>query len=186
MLRELNLINNRKSRPGWVTVYRWKKRYLEAGSDIRALVDNSFRKGNRKDRFPELVTEIFKDAIQDKFLSLERGTIQDAYNEALLRIHDENQLRPKATALPIPCLRFIKRLIDQIPAFEKYSSRYGQDAALRQFRSVNGHRVIEAPLERAEIDHTILDLFVIDERRSLPLGRPYAVTACIDVYCRCI
>jgi putative transposase len=170
-----------KSRPSWVSVYRWKKRYLEAGSDIRALADNSFKKGNRKDRFPEKVTEIFKDAIQDKFLSLERGTIQDAYNEALLRIHDENQLRPKTTALPIPGLRFIKRLIDQIPAFEKYSSRYGQDAALRQFRSVNGHRVIEAPLERAEIDHTILDLFVIDERRSLPLGRPY-VTACIDIY----
>ena len=41
-----------KRRPGWVTVYRWKKRYLEAGSDIRALVDNSPRKGNRKDRFP--------------------------------------------------------------------------------------------------------------------------------------
>ncbi|MGB9235818.1 MAG: Mu transposase C-terminal domain-containing protein [Terriglobales bacterium] len=174
-----------KSRPGWVTVYRWKKRYLEAGSDIRALVDNSFRKGNRKDRFPKLVTEICNDAIEDKFLSPERGTIQDAYNEALLRIHDENQLRPLATALPIPGLRFIRRLINQIPAVEKDSARYGRDAALRTFRSVNGHRVIEAPLERAEIDHTILDLFVVDERTSLPLGRPW-VTACIDVYSRCI
>lgn len=174
-----------KNRPSWVSVYRWKKRYLEAGSDIQALLDNSFKKGNRKDRFPELVTEIFKEAIEDKFLSLERGTIQDAYNEALLRIRDENLLRPPATALPIPGLRFIRRLVDQIPAFEKHSARYGQDAALRKFRSVNGHRVIEAPLERAEIDHTILDLFVIDERRSLPLGRPY-ITACIDVYSRCI
>ena len=174
-----------ENRPSWTTVYRWKKRYLEAGSDIRALVDNSFRKGSRKNRFPELVIKIVKDAIEDKFLSPERGTIQDAYNEALLRIHDEHLLRIPATALPIPGPRFTKRLIDQIPAFDKYSARYGHDAALRRFRSVNGHRVIEAPLERAEIDHTILDLFVIDERRSLPLGRPY-ITACIDVYSRCI
>ena len=174
-----------KSRPSWISVYRWKKRYLEAGSDIRALVDNSFKKGNREDRFPEEVTEIFKDAIEDEFLSLERGTIQDAYNEAVLRIHDENQLRPAVTALPIPGVRLMRRLIKQIPAFEKYSARYGHDAALRRFRSVVGQRIIEAPLERAEIDHTILDLFVIDERRSLPLGRPY-LTACIDVYSCCI
>jgi putative transposase len=174
-----------ENRPGWVTVYRWKKRYLEAGSDIHALVDNSFRKGNRKNKFPELVAEIVKAAIEDKFLSPERGTIQDAYNEALLRIHDENLLRIPATALPIPGRGFIKRLIDQIPAFEKHSARYGHDAALRRFRSVNGHRVFEAPLERAEIDHTILDLFVVDERASLPLGRPW-ITACIDACSRCI
>jgi putative transposase len=174
-----------KSRPGWVTVYRWKKRYLEAGSDIRALIDNSFKKGNRKNRFPELVTEVCNEAIEDKFLSPERGTIQDVHNEALLRISDENRLRPPAMALPIPGRRFIKRLIDQIPAFDKYSARYGREAALRRFRSVNGHRVTEAPLERAEIDHSILDLFVIDEHTSLPLGRPW-ITACIDVYSRCI
>jgi len=174
-----------KSRPSWISVYRWKKRYLEAGLDLRALVDNSFKKGNRKNRFPELVTEMCNEAVEDKFLSLERGTIQDAHNEALLRIGDENRLRLPAMALPIPSRRFIKRLIDQIPAFDKDSARYGQDFALRKFRSVNGHRVIQAPLERAEIDHTVLDLFVIDERRSLPLGRPY-ITACIDVYSRCI
>lgn len=174
-----------KNRPSSITVYRWKKRYLEAGSDIRALVDHYFRKGNREDRFPDRVIEICKDAIEDKFLSPEPGTIQDAYNEALLRIHDENLLRIPATALPIPGPRFIKRLIDQIPAFEKHSARYGRDAALRLFRSVNGHRYTEAPLERAEIDHTILDLFVVDERTSLPLGRPW-LTACIDDYSRCI
>ena len=84
-------------------------------------------------------------------------------------------------ALPIPGRRFIKRLIDQIPAFDKYLARYGHDAALRRFRSVNGHRVIEAPLERAEIDHSILDLFVIDEHTSVSLRRP-SITACIDVY----
>jgi putative transposase len=97
----------------------------------------------------------------------------------------ENELRPGSDQLPMPTRRLITRLIADIPEFEKYSARYGHDAALKKFRSVKGHRVISAPLERAEIDHTHLDLFVVDDKTSLPLGRPY-VTACIDSYTRCI
>jgi putative transposase len=50
---------------------------------------------------------------------------------------------------------------------------------------VKGHSVVQAPLERAEIDHTLLDLMVVDDQSGLPLGRP-SVTACIDCYTRCI
>jgi putative transposase len=56
---------------------------------------------------------------------------------------------------------------------------------MRKFRSVLGHRVTDAPLERAEIDHTPLDLMVVDDDTCLPLGRPY-LTACIDDFTRCI
>ena len=41
------------------------------------------------------------------------------------------------------------------------------------------------PLERAEIDHTNLDLFAIDDETLLPLGRPW-FSACEDDYTRCI
>ena len=37
------------------------------------------------------------------------------------------------------------------------------------------------PLERAEIDHTELDVFVIDEKTRLPIGRPWLFVA-IDVF----
>ncbi len=103
----------------------------------------------------------------------------------MLRVMKENGLRPDSDQLPMPSRRLITRLIADIPAFDKYSARYGHDAALKRFRSVKGHRVVSAPLDRAEIDHTHLDLFVVDDKTSLPLGRPY-VTACIDGYTRCI
>src|ERR1035437_1761275 len=48
-----------------------------------------------------------------------------------------------------------------------------------------GHTISERPLDRAEIDHTILDLLVLDDETCLPLGRPY-ITLCIDHYSRCI
>jgi putative transposase len=48
-----------------------------------------------------------------------------------------------------------------------------------------GHTISERPLDRAEIDHTLLDLLVLDDETCLPLGRPY-ITLCIDHYSRCI
>lgn len=174
-----------KRRPSWITVYRWRKRYLGAGRDIRALLDYSSRKGNRKSRFPEEVTTICNEAIDDVFLTRERGTVQDTCNEAILRIREANLTRPAVMALPLPTLTFIKRLIGQIPEFDKCAARDGREAARRRFRWVKGHHVTEGPLQRVEMDHTLLDLCVLDDETCLPLGRPW-VTACIDDYSRCI
>ena len=171
--------------PGWVSVYRWKARFLQSKNDIRALVDNSSSKGNRTSRFSSVVTSLCQEAISVKYLRRERNTIQQTLEDAMLRIMKENELRPESDKLPMPTRRFIARLIADIPEFEKYSARYGPDAARKMFRFVKGHRLVSAPLERAEIDHTRLDIFVVDDKTSLPLGRPY-VTACIDSYTRCI
>src|ERR1035437_5707965 len=171
--------------PGWVSVYRWKNRFLQSKSDVRALIDNACSKGNRTSRYTSVVTSLCQEAISAKYLKRERNTIQETFEDALLRVMKENELRPDSDKVPMPTRRLITRLIAGIPEFEKYSARYGHDAALRKFRFVKGHRVTAAPLERAEIDHTHLDLFVVDDKTSLPLGRPY-VTACIDTYTRCI
>ncbi len=171
--------------PGWISVYRWKTRFLQSKNDIRALTDNASNKGDRTSRYPSIVTSLCQEAIAAKYLRRERNTIQETFEDALLRIMKENELRPDSDQLPMPTRRLVTRLIADIPEFDKYSSRYGHDAALKQFRFVRGQRLVSAPLERAEIDHTHLDLFVVDDRTSLPLGKPY-VTACIDSYTRCI
>src|ERR1035437_7586543 len=171
--------------PGWVSVYRWKTRFQHSKGDVRALIDNAFNRGNRTSRYTSTVTSICQEAIAAKYLKRERSTVQETFEDALLRVMKENELRPDSDKLPMPTRRLISRLIADIPEFEKYSARYGHDAALKKFRFVKGHRVTTAPLERAEIDHTHLDLFVVDDKTSLPLGRPY-VTACIDSYTRCI
>jgi putative transposase len=171
--------------PGWISVYRWKTRFLQSKNDVRALIDNASNKGNRTSRYNSVVTSLCQEAISARYLKRERNTIQETFEDALLRVMKENELRPDSDQLPMPTRRLISGLIADIPEFDKCSARYGHDAALKKFRSVRGHRVVSAPLERAEIDHTHLDLFVVDDRTSLPLGRPY-VTACIDCYTRCI
>lgn len=171
--------------PGYISVYRWKRRFLQSKGDIRALVTKASSKGNRQSRYPAAVIELSEQAITAKYLNRVRNSIQQTLEDALRRVRKENELRPACDALPLPTRRLIARLIAKIPAFDKHSARYGHDAALKEFRSVQGHSVAEAPLERAEIDHTLLDLMVVDNQSGLPLGRP-SVTACIDSYTRCI
>lgn len=53
-----------------------------------------------------------------------------------------------------------------VPEFDRYAARYGRTAATKRYRSVVGSHSTSAPLERAEIDHTLLDMMVIDDDTS--------------------
>jgi putative transposase len=171
-------------KPSWITVYRWLSRYRRFGKDSYALL---YRKRNRAVSFPEEVIEILDEALEVVYLTLERNTLQDSLDYARQRVHEINEIRTEQELAPlkIPSRRLIKAMLRDIPAFDRYAARFGWQAARNKFRSVKGHRVTKCPLERAEIDHTPLDLFVIDDQEMLPLGRPY-VTVCIDDFTRCV
>lgn len=44
---------------------------------------------------------------------------------------------------------------------------------------------VDYPLEVVQIDHTLVDVIIVDPIERLPIGRPY-VTFAIDIYSRCI
>jgi putative transposase len=167
------------SPPGASSVLRWKRKFLQAGRDITPLIEQNERKGNAKSRYPEEVEQIVQRAIDTRYLTQERGTIQDTLDKAIVDVKRENALRPEELQLPVPTRRLVRRLIGAMPAFDRCVARYGKTVAAKQFRSVQGHRITQLPLDRAEMDHSLLDLLVIDDATSLPLGRPW-LTACLD------
>ena len=169
--------------PSASSVLRWKQNYVRANGDITALIDQNFRKGNRKLRYDEFVYATVRSTIENVYLTLERKTQQDVLDEAKHRIRRENQLRPKQFALPYPSLKLVKKLISEVPAFDRVAARFGRTAATNRFRAALGQHVADFPLERAEIDHTPLDVIVIDDDTFLPLGRPW-LTVCLDVRTR--
>ncbi len=66
-----------------------------------------------------------------------------------------------------------------------HSPPEGQDAS-RSLQGVGGEPpAVTAPLEQVQIDHTVIDLIVVDERDRQPIGRPY-LTIAIDVFTRCV
>ena len=171
--------------PGWTSVYRWKKRYQDAGEDFSVLQDAHAKKGNRKQRYPDEVEALVERAIEERYMTLERRTLQDTLEYAMGLVAAENKLRPSTAQLPLPTRRYLALRVERIPEFDKYVARYGRTAAMKRFRGVTGSHSTSAPLERAEIDHTLLDLMVIDDVSGLPLGRPW-LTVCIDNHTRCV
>jgi putative transposase len=171
----------RAPNPG--TVIRWKGLFLRAGRDIVVLMENHDSKGNHRSRYPDMVEEIVHNAISTKYLTLERGTMRDTLDLAQMLTKRENALRPRGDPLPLPTRRLVERLIAAIPAFDRCVARHGRTEAVKRFRTVTGHRTTRGPLVRAEMDHTLANLFVIDDDSFLPLGRPW-FTGCLDDHTR--
>jgi putative transposase len=148
-------------------------------------MSQSNKRGNKSARYPKEVELIVGDAIEKEYLCREQGTFQAVLDNALVAVIRENKLRPVADQLPMPTMRLVRRKIEEIPAFDRHAARHGRTAATKMFRAVQAHRTTGAPLERAEIDHTQLDLMVLDDKSGLPLGRPW-LTVCVDDFTRCI
>ncbi len=161
--------------PHPVTVLNWKRRYLNSGNDLTSLVDQTHRKGNRLSRYPQETCNLVNDVMDEVYMTLERKTYQDVLDEAIDRIKKENELRPRQIHIRRPTMRMVKRLVKEIPAFDRVAARYGRTVAMNRFRSVRCLLVADLPLERAEIDHTRLDLIVIDDDTFMPLGRPCVI-----------
>jgi putative transposase len=75
--------------------------------------------------------------------------------------------------LRMPNFRTVKRRVDEIDAKEHLRKRAGANAANDRFRPT---RVLSTTdllsLERVQIDHTRVDVIVVDEGDRLPIGRP--------------
>lgn len=171
--------------PSFISVYRWKKRYLKAGMDMRALADRSSAKGRRGPRYPLEVTRMCHGAIESRYMRRFGNSIQETLEYAQYTVIQENKLRVEGDKLPMPTRRMLRRMIGRIPEFDKHVARRGYVSALNHFRHVKDHIKAARPLERAEIDHTRLDLIVLDDDTGGELGRPN-ITACIDVHTRMV
>lgn len=170
--------------PHWTSVARWKARYQANGKDAYALVEQHFAKGNHEDRYPQKVIDLVEASIENVYMTRERRTVEDTLEDAIVRVARENKERLASDALPRPTRRLVERCIRKFSAFDIYVSRYGRTAAVRKFRAKLKHVVTDHRLQSAEIDHTKLDVFVLDDDGT-PLGRPW-ITICIDSHTRCI
>jgi len=172
-------------RPSASTVLRWKRTYLEAGRDPASLAPHTALKGNHTLRDVGRLSEMAEALINDKYLTQERPSKQDILDLLIAQVIRENKTLPTSMQIPRPTRRYVRRMIEKIPAYDRDLARRGKVEADRRYRSSSGEIVAGKSLDRAEIDHTPMDLMVICDETGLPLGRPW-LTVCIDAHSRCI
>ncbi|WP_051221805.1 Mu transposase C-terminal domain-containing protein [Neptunomonas japonica] len=86
--------------------------------------------------------------------------------------------------IPVSQRAFYNR-INKLPPYDVALKRYDKQYADRKFHPVGAHIALTRVMERVEIDHTPLDLILLDDKLNIPLGRPY-LTLLIDGYSRCV
>lgn len=168
--------------PGTSTVYRWYRRFRK-NNDTRALIPRLDRRGSRLMKQDDAILQLAMDAIGEAYRASPMASGPGIHARLLAKIALENQYRVPKEQLKAPSLRTIYRILMRVDAYDRAVLREGKAAADKQFALVKAGARSEQILERVEIDHTPLDLFLIDEKSRLPLGRP-TLTVVIDHYSR--
>lgn len=105
------------------------------------------------------------------------------YLETQLRVDEKNSAGDITAPLKPPSYATVSRRINELDAEALYRAKYGKRAADAEFAQFEKTPLPSRPLVRVEIDHTRLDLILIDTADELPLGRP-TLTTVIDTATR--
>lgn len=166
--------------PSAITLYRWWKRWYESDGNLKALTNQkSGRKGYRK--YKSMIQPLFYEVVNEVYLTRERQSKQEVYQTLLYRIQQHNKLHAKNISRPSRST--VYRMINELDDYTVVAERHGIKEAEKVYR-ISGKGVsTDFPLERVEIDHTPLDIMVIDEALGLTIGRPY-LTCILDSHTR--
>ncbi|MBN0466487.1 transposase, partial [Pseudomonas aeruginosa] len=112
--------------------------------------------GKGKGRLPESVERIIRELLQKRYLTKQK--------RSLAAFHREVARACKAQKLRVPARNTIALRIANLDPLKTALHREGQDAA-RCLQGVGGEPpAVTAPLEQVQIDHTVIDLIVVDDR----------------------
>ncbi|MTI80835.1 MAG: DDE-type integrase/transposase/recombinase [Firmicutes bacterium] len=169
------------------TVYRWIKDYEISDGDIRSLVpDYDECGGQGKSRLSAEVDEIIAEVLSEHYFTSERKTVSFICKEINDRIAHKNIFKNDENKLLEPHKTTILHKVRQLDKRKVTEARYGKREADSKFKDVytKEHKELTRPLQLVYIDHTPLDLFLVDEDDRLPIGRP-TFTYAMDAVSRC-
>lgn len=168
--------------PSAASVYRWWRRYRRTRS-ITALIDHRRNAGRKMTG--GIAYALFEETLNEVYLNPQKRSPLDVYENLRAKVIRYNSDKPANQHVrPLSCAT-VYRWLNRLEQHIVDRARLGKYAADLKYRSVTGTLKVKHILARIEIDHTPLDLIVIDKETNLPLGRPW-LTLAVDVFSRAI
>lgn len=167
--------------PGPSSVQNWWRRYRVSQS-IVALIphDKAFRSKPAKRQ-----RQIFEEVVQTVYMSNQQLPKLAVVEEVFRQIDAINNGLDQSKHIRRPGRATVYRWLEDLQSDLVDKARLGAEASRIKYRSSVGTIKVSGVLERMEIDHTPLDLIVIDSSTQLPLGRPW-LTLALDYYSRMV
>mgnify|MGYP000137234535 CR=1 FL=1 len=141
---------------------------------LTALIPKKPEGGKGKSRLSKAQESVINTVIKDLYLTTQK--LRPAF------IVEEVRKQCTQKSIVVPSDATIRRRLCNIP-----------NSHLKARQENNGSREpivgcfpeVDYPLSVIQIDHTLVDIILVDPIQRLPIGRPY-LTIAIDVYSRCI
>lgn len=160
------------------TVQRWYRDYTSTKSIISLIpLTRGWRKGKR--RLSKEIEELVNSVIKSFYLTPQKptaeATVNAVYREAYRRGIPESKW---------PSSNAIRKTINDLDMAETLRAR-GQIKRARAMTTPKpgSFPTTSYPLEVVQIDHTPMDIIVVDDVNRQPIGRPF-ITVAIDIYSR--
>lgn len=159
------------------TIYRWLQRYQQSGR-VAALMPSERSGGRGQSRLSSEVEAIVQTTIEEVYLSKQKPSVQHTCREVLRRCRN--------AALTSPHPNTVRYRIRQLSDKIQLRRREGGRATANKYAPLYGtFPGANWPLAVVQIDHTPVDLILVDDIHRRPVGRPW-LTLAIDVFSRVV
>jgi len=123
------------------------------------------------------VDQIIQTAIREYYLSRQKPNISKLCRTISMESH--------GAGVPCPSRKAIENRVKSLDPRVLLAEREGPKIANDKCRPVPGELRADHPLQIVQVDHTKVDVFVVDEKHHLPIQRPW-LTLLIDVATRMV
>jgi len=175
--REMVAEQARAAKVHTATLYRWIDAYERTGR-VSALLPPKRDGGRGVSRLSPEVEQILRATIEDFYISKRKPSIQLTCEKV--------EERCRNAGLPPPHPHTVRNRIAALTDRDKMERHRGSRAAQKHFTPAVSHFPgADWPLAVVQIDHTQLDIILVDDVHRRPIGRPW-ITVAIDVFSRMI
>lgn len=167
-------INDKFGVPSESTLRRWWRIFEKEQFDVFVLVSkNAHRRTPQK--LDEDSERYLQQRIDQDYLKDTRPSVATAYRDYADSLELENQARTGNGLKPLTAIseRTYYNRVSALPQEDVLIARLGRESARRAVKMIKGHLPGEYPLDFVEMDHSPMNLYVIDDVALLPLGRPW-------------
>ncbi|MBM5573006.1 MULTISPECIES: Mu transposase C-terminal domain-containing protein [Deefgea] len=157
------------------TIFRWMQRYQDTGT-ISSLVRKP-RSDQERGRINTTAEMLVLKVLKEHFLTDQKQEITKSYRDLEMQCRNAN--------VPPPSYSTFYRRINALSTVVRISARDGKSGKRRMKQVVGRFPRADFPYSVLQIDHTLVDIRLVDEVKRLPLPRPY-ITVAIDVFSRMV
>ncbi|MCG3687581.1 DDE-type integrase/transposase/recombinase [Aliarcobacter butzleri] len=158
------------------TLYNWLRDYNSTGQ-LSSLVQTKIKGGKGQSRLTNEQDEIIDIVLKEYYLTNLKPTVSRTYEEVVIRCKNA-KIKPPSEVT-------VRRRVNSLSEKLVLKKRIGKNEVEKLEINKKEYPDGLYPLHILQIDHTKVDIILVDDEYRQELGRPW-ITVAIDVYSRMV